>query len=377
MAESIPPTVSTTVQALDVASARGRVVAGVDCSVGSADVLRAAGEVAGRLDADLEAVFVYSPRIDPAFVSHLAMSKDDVRHDLHNVLSEVVRDTFGDDQPSGLSLSVYEGDPAATLLARSQGADLLVVGCHGRGVLTGLMVNSVAAKCVEHARCPVLVAHPRHDVQAPEEGAVVTSGATSKTCTAPARQSSGRVVVGVDGSPESKAALRWAARLAGAMDLGIDAVITWDPPIYFGGFGPGYLPPHWTPRADYTGYLNDAIDEVFGDHRPRDLRPYAEEGHAARRLLAHTKHAALLVLGNRGHAGLASLLLGSVSVKCVKHATCPVLVIHVPPVVNPPLNSGVAGEGTCASDPTDQDAATSVPASTGAESAVTARAGAS
>jgi len=52
------------------------------------------------------------------------------------------------------------------------------------------------------------------------------------------------------------------------------------------------------------------------------------EGNAARVLLAAAKHADLFVVGNRGHGGFADALIGSVSVRCLHHATCPVVIIR-------------------------------------------------
>ncbi|MEU4214215.1 universal stress protein [Actinoplanes sp. NPDC026623] len=51
-------------------------------------------------------------------------------------------------------------------------------------------------------------------------------------------------------------------------------------------------------------------------------------GHPAAALLDQAKAATLLVVGSRGHGGFASVLLGSTSVYCTEHATCPVVVVR-------------------------------------------------
>ena len=134
-----------------------------------------------------------------------------------------------------------------------------------------------------------------------------------------------RLVVGVDGSEPSKAALRWAARFLASEDGGrIDAVIAWHVPASYGWAGP----PDWRPDEDAGKVLTEAVDAVFGADRPPGMRLIVREGNPAKVLLGESKGAGLLVVGSRGHGGFVGLLLGSVSAKCAEHATCPVLVVH-------------------------------------------------
>jgi nucleotide-binding universal stress UspA family protein len=135
----------------------------------------------------------------------------------------------------------------------------------------------------------------------------------------------GRIVVGVDGSESSKAALRWAARILAATGGFIDAVIAWQPPPYYGW---GYVGPEWNPEDEARKVLTAAVDEAFGADRPIGTRLTVERGNPAKVLLDQSKDAVLLIVGSRGHGGFAGLLLGSVSAPCAEHATCPVLVCH-------------------------------------------------
>jgi nucleotide-binding universal stress UspA family protein len=52
---------------------------------------------------------------------------------------------------------VLEGPVAKTLLERSAGADLLVVGAKGHSKFAGMLIGSVSQHCVTHAQCPVAV----------------------------------------------------------------------------------------------------------------------------------------------------------------------------------------------------------------------------
>ncbi|MDQ1560876.1 MAG: hypothetical protein QOE85_217, partial [Actinomycetota bacterium] len=52
------------------------------------------------------------------------------------------------------------------------------------------------------------------------------------------------------------------------------------------------------------------------------------EGNADEILIEQSRGAEMLIVGSRGHGGIAGVLLGSVSAKCAEHAHCPVLIIH-------------------------------------------------
>lgn len=134
-----------------------------------------------------------------------------------------------------------------------------------------------------------------------------------------------RVVVGVDGSSQSKRALRWAAAVAASFDAEIDAVAAWQFPAT-SGWGPAVVA--WDPKQDMEDCLTEAVDDVFGANRPDKLRLTVHEGHAAQVLIRASKGATMVVVGSRGHGGFAGLLLGSVSASVAEHARCPVLVIH-------------------------------------------------
>jgi nucleotide-binding universal stress UspA family protein len=133
------------------------------------------------------------------------------------------------------------------------------------------------------------------------------------------------IIVGVDGSEPSKAALRWAAWLLAATGGWIDAVIAWHPPASFGW---SYVPGDWNPEKDAEKVLSRTVDEVFGADRPVGTRLIVREGNPAKVLLDESRDADLLVVGSRGHGGFAGLLLGSVSAHCAEHASLPVLVVH-------------------------------------------------
>lgn len=133
-----------------------------------------------------------------------------------------------------------------------------------------------------------------------------------------------RIVVGVDGSPESLLALKWAQTMARAMDATITAVTAWHMETVFGS----YVVPDWNPDEDAQQILKDAVQQAFGDKQPDGFSVECVRGRPAQVLMEYSKSAQMLIVGSRGHGGFAGMLLGSVSSACAEHASCPVLVVH-------------------------------------------------
>jgi nucleotide-binding universal stress UspA family protein len=138
------------------------------------------------------------------------------------------------------------------------------------------------------------------------------------------------VVVGVDGSAESVAALRWASRYAAAMGAAIQAVLAWHYPAAVGqaptGVAPGAVRGQIEERM--RADLAQAVAQVYPDPSATEVEMRVSYGHAAQVLIDESKDADLLVVGSRGHGAFTGMLLGSVSIHCVTNATCPVTVIR-------------------------------------------------
>ncbi|MGN6220844.1 MAG: universal stress protein [Microbacterium sp.] len=133
-----------------------------------------------------------------------------------------------------------------------------------------------------------------------------------------------RIVVGVDGSDSSIAALRYAARLADAFDAPLEAVTTWMYPA----FADPVLIAQWPLEQTAADMLDDAVVRAFGDSVPEGITRTVLAGPAARRLTELSRSCSMLVVGSRGRGGFTGLLLGSVSAACAEHAACPVVVVH-------------------------------------------------
>jgi nucleotide-binding universal stress UspA family protein len=141
-----------------------------------------------------------------------------------------------------------------------------------------------------------------------------------------ATEGAGRVVVGVDGSPNSIAALSWAHRYASATGARLEAAIAYESTAGF-----GYAPLSAEDYEREAGHvLNRALRRAFGDKRPANLTTEARPGNAVKVLLDLAVGADLLVVGDRGYGGFAGLLLGGVSNHCVREAPCTVVVVREP-----------------------------------------------
>jgi nucleotide-binding universal stress UspA family protein len=139
-----------------------------------------------------------------------------------------------------------------------------------------------------------------------------------------------RIVAGVDGSPCSVQALRWAVQQARLTGGSVDAVLAWEYPTSYGGHA-------WVPYGAADGVdfeevagrtLADSVSQATGQDDGADVRPKVVRGNAVQALLDSAEGADLLVVGNRGHGGFTAALLGSVALQCVYHAGCPVVVIR-------------------------------------------------
>jgi nucleotide-binding universal stress UspA family protein len=141
-----------------------------------------------------------------------------------------------------------------------------------------------------------------------------------------------RIVVGVDGSPSSRAALRWAANQAALTGGTVDAVMARQPgeTDVIGGFGqtPAEVDDEKVTATAAQQALDAIIsEEVRADDRSR-VTARVFSGHPATALLQASDGAELVAVGQRGLGTFTGSLLGSVSQYLVHHANCPVLIFR-------------------------------------------------
>jgi nucleotide-binding universal stress UspA family protein len=136
------------------------------------------------------------------------------------------------------------------------------------------------------------------------------------------------IYVGIDGSEGAAEAARWAVAEGKLRSTAVTAVIAWDflNQRFAGGdtqFSPRYE------KEDALVALDSWLVSALGSEAAREVDRLAVNDLAWSALVTTSKGADLLVVGARGSGGFLGLRLGSVSEKCLQHATCPVAVIHV------------------------------------------------
>lgn len=203
-------------------------------------------------------------------------------------------------------VSVVQGDPGTVLCNAATQANLLVVGTRSRGPIRSNLLGSVGRDCADHAEVPLVIV-PETDGPAPTRNR--------------------GIVVGVDGSANSIAGLRWAA--ANFTDTPITAVASWqtpiDGPVMMGG-GRFDLKAF---RAQAGTIVEEAAEKVTADLGLDSTRIARKivEGDPRATLLAEQDTADLLVVGRRGRGGLAHLLVGSSTTSLIHQPRCPIAVI--------------------------------------------------
>ncbi|WP_345447730.1 universal stress protein [Arthrobacter gyeryongensis] len=310
---------------------RGRLVVGVDGSEGSLVALRWAVSEAQLGGAAVHVVMAWRHPQSywPATVWTMIMDSSGVSRQTmaHAAETEVERlgKEAGEGQNADITWEAVEGHPAEVLVRAAEGAGALVVGSRGNGGFAGVLLGSVSQHVVARARCPVIL------IPAPA-GESVPTGTTPD---AHAQDLSGRIVVGVDGSDGSLAALAWAVKEAHLRGAAVHAVIAWER-ITGPGATNGWAVGTGGPSSDTDPVMAMATVEITRLAKESvkgsgvKISCEAVEGHPAQVLVQSAESAAALVVGSRGHGGFVGALLGSVSQHVVAHASCPIVLIPDP-----------------------------------------------
>jgi nucleotide-binding universal stress UspA family protein len=140
---------------------RHRIVVGVEGSAGSRAALRWAIDEARVRHGVVEVITAYLPTYVPAApdFGYVPLDPVDLLQEVAKMQDEVVDEARERVDTAGVEIEqrLLKGRAADTLIAASDGADMLVVGSRGRGGFRGLLLGSVSQQIAHHARCPVVI----------------------------------------------------------------------------------------------------------------------------------------------------------------------------------------------------------------------------
>jgi nucleotide-binding universal stress UspA family protein len=284
---------------------RGRnVVVGVDGSKSALRAVRWAADEAARRRAPLRLVtaFGWTDDVTVGLPGLGTRYRDILLDQSRRGLAKAVA-TAREEQPElELSHELRFGYPIGILAEESRQAQLLVVGDRGLNRVEGLLAGSVGVAMAAHSACP----------------AVIVRGAEPIDPTRP-------IVVGVDGSPVSEAAIAFAFQAAADRSTSLVAVHTWwdtyldqSPAVLF--------------RDEEQVYAQEQLAQRlagWSEKYPQvGVTRVVTRDRAAHELLERSREAQLVVVGSRGHGELAGLVLSSVSNALVHKAECPVAIVR-------------------------------------------------
>ena len=229
---------------------------------------------------------------------------EDIRAAAQTSLDEVAATLPGSDIQSIVQI----GSPTGVLLEASETAALLVVGSRGHGGFKELLLGSVSAQLVAHADCPVIVM--RHEADSTKNA----------------------IVVGIDGSESSNAALAFAFATASLHKWKLVAVHAWDVPSFDLVILPNTpVPTDYENISDSEVRLAAEVLAGFEDEYPDvEVEQVVTRGNAVKALLEASPAAAMIVVGTHGHGQVMSSVLGSVSHGVLHKAKVPVAVVGEP-----------------------------------------------
>ena len=269
------------------------VIVGVDGSPASKVAVDWAARDAARRGAALKLVHVLVPPAVMAFPEvpmppgFMEWQDEEGRKLLDNAVKTAQEAVEG--AHVEVSTDMVSGSAVPALADLSSSAQMIVVGCHGRGALARGLLGSVSTGLAHHAHCPVAIIHDEdplmpHPSQAP-------------------------VVVGVDGSPASEGALAIAFEQASFRGVDLVAVHAWSDTGVFEFPGADWS----TLQAAGEETLSERLAGWQERYPDVPVRRVVVADKPAHQLIEQAKSAQLLVVGSHGRGGLTGMLLGSVS----------------------------------------------------------------
>ncbi|HEX4430050.1 MAG TPA: universal stress protein [Frankiaceae bacterium] len=288
-----------------------RIIVGVDGSAGAQRAFQwaiAEGRARGAAVTALLAYGYYGRPFDVQ-ASTTGLDPAELDEAARTVLRQAVADLVPGPTAGQIDQRVSDSEPVDALLDDARPDDLLVVGARGLGPVRRLLLGSVSLHCTRHAACPTVIVR---ESSAPDIGIAA-----------------GPVVVGIDGSPQSLAALHWAAEHARCRAVPLHVIHVW--PI--AETQPAEVDDLFEVTAQRDRHRREIealVDRAVDPRQRPDVTVHFLDGSPVAVLLEAAEDASLLVVGSRGQGGIARLLLGSTSAACLLHAPSNVAVVPQP-----------------------------------------------
>ena len=288
------------------------VVVGIDGTAAALHAVRWAAERAVRTGAPLRIIHAYKlPLGFPTGVTEEESVLNGLRLQGRQWLSEASNAATEIIAPPSVETELAAMPALAALVRESEDASLLVLGNKGRNTLTGLLAGSTSLVLASQAHCPLVL--------------VRANGADGNPRTGP-------IVVGVDGTEASEAALAFAFAEASEQGAPLVALHAWAESVFETALAAGNAPLDW---ARHRQLAEEALAERLAGWQEKypEVRVERELVHdrPTRALRRCAETARLLVVGRRGRGGLVDLL-GSTSHHLLHHAPCPVAVVRTEPL---------------------------------------------
>ena len=282
---------------------KSRIVVGIDGSAHGWAALAWAAEQASRRSMSLHLIHAFAP--DIPMLGFGTTDQSSILAEGERLLATATARAHAVDRELVVTRSLPPGFASRSLITASHDAAYVVLGAVGHGLLSRATIGAVAQQVAAHATCPVVIVGHEGHTEARHD----------------------RIVVGVDGSHASMAALRTAFEHAAERECELVVVHAWeakdaqDPTLQTDSSWPAY-------EGELERAVGEEISAIGAEHPAVKVVHRVERSSPVAALIQAADTADLVVVGARGTGGFPGLHLGSVSNRLLGRTDCPLVLVH-------------------------------------------------